>query len=173
VGLHDRGAGESAVRNVTSPEPLSATLSPDAHWVAYAAKQRSRAAISQNRGVFVEPYPPTGARYQAPKRLLDYHPLWAPDGKSIFFVAGANRAMMAVPISTRPTIAFGTPIELPHAPVPGMLSIDFRGYDALPDARLVAVSPWAGAAAAGVPTVEIRVVLNWFEELKRLVPAKP
>ena len=29
-----------------------------------------------------------------------------------------------------------------------------------------------GEAASGAPDTEIRVVLNWFEELKRLVPVK-
>jgi hypothetical protein len=37
-----------------------------------------------------------------------------------------------------------------------------RGYDVLPDGRVVALSLDVGAA-------EIRVVLNWLEELKRRV----
>jgi len=54
--------------------------------------------------------------------------------------------------------------------MPGLLSLDVRGYDLLPDGRIVSVasSPTLGAFGTG----EVRVVLNWFEELKRMAPAK-
>jgi hypothetical protein len=45
-----------------------------------------------------------------------------------------------------------------------------RGYDVLPDGRIVSVSRTT-AGAAEFP-LEFRVVLNWFEELKRLAPSK-
>jgi hypothetical protein len=45
-----------------------------------------------------------------------------------------------------------------------------RGYDLLPDGRLVSV---AGVdATTAVSGVDIRIVLNWFEELRRLVPTQ-
>ena len=69
------------VGQIQSAESLSATFSPDGRWIAYASSERSGGVLSPNRGVFVEPFPPTGAKRQAPKRLLDYHPRWAPDGK--------------------------------------------------------------------------------------------
>jgi hypothetical protein len=50
------------------------------------------------------------------------------------------------------------------------LSVDFRGYDLLPDGRIVSVSSSLGQGLAGASASEIRVVLNWFEELKRLAP---
>ena len=45
-----------------------------------------------------------------------------------------------------------------------------RGYDLLPDGRILSVSPAAGDGTSGTTANDIRVVLNWFEELKRLVP---
>ena len=50
-------------------------------------------------------------------------------------------------------------------PRPGLQSWQPRGYDVLPDGRFVSVSLDPGSA-------EIRVILNWFEELKRFAPAK-
>ena len=68
------------------------------------------------------------------------------------------------------SVRFGTTVELTRAPIPGVLSVDFRGYDLLPDGRIVSVSSSFDQALPGASGSEIRVVLNWFEELKRLAP---
>jgi len=151
---------------VVSQEWLSASFSPDGRWVAYAYTERAGGTLSPNRGVFVEPFPFTGEKHQAPKRTLDYHPVWAPDGKSIFYIPGSGRPPVSVPIVTRPSIVFGTPVELPRAPLPGLISLDVRGYDVLPDGRILSVSEIEASAGPG----EVRIVLNWTEELKRLIP---
>jgi eukaryotic-like serine/threonine-protein kinase len=158
------------IGQIQSAESLSATFSPDGRWIAYASSERGGGVLSPNRGVFVEPFPPTGAKRQAPKRLLDYHPRWAPDGNGIWYVPGAARPLILVPLRLQPSIVFGMPAEMTRAPLPGLLSLDVRGYDVLPDGRIVSVSSSA-AGATGFP-LEFRVVLNWFEELKRLAPAK-
>jgi hypothetical protein len=64
---------------------------------------------------------------------------------------------------------FGTTVELTRAPIPGVLSLDFRGYDLLPDGRIVSVSSSFGE---GNSDSEVRVVLNWDQELKKVVPTK-
>jgi serine/threonine protein kinase len=153
-----------------SAEPLSASLSPDGRWIVYAATDLAGANLSRNRGVFVERFPFTGEKHQAPKILLDYHPTWAPNGRSLFYVPGSNRPIVSVPVTTQPAVAFGPPRELPRGPLPGILSLGFRGYDVLPDGRFVSVSPWSGSGSTGAAAAEIHVVVNWFEELKRLVP---
>ena len=136
--------------------------------MAYAYTQQAGGSLSPNRGVFVEPFPPTGEKHQAPKTLIDYHPLWAPDGNSIFYVPGSSRPIVSVPVATRPSIAFGAPVELSRGPLPGLISLDMRGYDVLPDGRFLSVSQQE--SPVGTARAELRVVLNWFEELKRLVP---
>jgi hypothetical protein len=45
-----------------------------------------------------------------------------------------------------------------------------RGYDVLPDGRFISLSPLPGDVD-GPSRAEVRVVLNWFEELKRLAPS--
>ena len=157
---------------VQSAEPLSASFSPDGQWVAYASTPIAGGVLSQNRGIWVQPFPATGQRHQAPKRYLDFHPVWAPDGKGIFYVPGATRPTVFVPISTRPAVAFGTPEDLQRGPLPGLLSGDVRGYDILPDGRFVSLAPASDDGASSTLSNEIRVVLNWFEELNRLVPVK-
>jgi hypothetical protein len=65
-------------------------------------------------------------------------------------------------------------MQLPQAvPRPSLISTEVRGYDLLPDGRILSVVPAFFQDPAGVVVrPEIRVVLNWFEELRRLVPAK-
>jgi hypothetical protein len=158
--------------SVQSNEPMSATFAPDGRWIAYAINDGLGGMLSPNRGVYVQPFPATGEQHQVPKRVLDFHPLWAPDGKSIFYVPSAARATVSVPITTRPTMSFGTPVDLPRAPRPLLLSPDVRGYDVLPDGRFVSIVPASDDVSGSAVSSEFRVVLNWFEELKRLSPVK-
>jgi eukaryotic-like serine/threonine-protein kinase len=55
-------------------------------------------------------------------------------------------------------------------PRPGLLLGDLRGYDVLPDGRVISTTASDLTNAALRP--EAHVVLNWFEELKRLAPSK-
>ena len=68
--------------------------------------------------------------------------------------------MMAVDIETEPRFTAGTPRVLFEAPFP--VSIDF---DITPDGQRFLMIR-IGAQQAG----QINIVLNWHEELKRLVP---
>jgi Tol biopolymer transport system component len=158
--------------SVSSTEPLSATFSPDGHWVAYTVNDGPGGMLSPNRGVYVQPFPAMGEQHQLPKRVLDFHSVWAPDSKSIFYIPSAARATVAVPITTRPSVKFGTPVDLPRAPKPQLLSPDVRGYDVLRDGRFISLAPASDDLSASGASTEFRVVMNWFEELKRLAPLK-
>jgi hypothetical protein len=76
--------------------------------------------------------------------------------------------MMAVEISTEPAFAVGKPRMLFEGSY--MASpVTFPNYTVSPDGqRFLMLKPVEQAQAA--PT-QINVVLNWTEELKRLVPA--
>jgi Tol biopolymer transport system component len=156
---------------VTSAERLSATFSPDGRWIAYASTSRAGGLSSPDRGVFVEPFPATGEKHQAPKRTLDFHPVWSPDGRRLFYVPASSAPTVAVEVGTRPSIVFGTPVDLPGHPRPRIISTGVRGYDVFPDGRFVSLSP--PGESGDQPLNELRVVLNWTEELKRLVPSAP
>jgi Tol biopolymer transport system component len=156
---------------VQSAEPLGANFSPDGRWVVYASSPVAGGVLSPNRGVFIERFPPTGELHQVPKKFLDFHPMWSLDGKGVLYIPGSARPTVFVPVVTRPTVEFGTPVDLQRGPSPGLLSSDVRGYDMLPDGRFLSLAPDAGYASSS-PRNELRVVLNWFEELKRLAPVK-
>ena len=90
-------------------------------------------------------------------------PLWARNGRELFYREGNK--MMAVKVTTQPTFRAGTPsllFEGQYHHEPGWRT----NYDITPDGqRFLMIQLGEGAR----PT-QINVVLNWFEELKRLVP---
>src|SRR5207248_7851035 len=64
---------------------VSPRFSPDGRFIAYAARERSRASE-----VYVEPFPPNGSKWQV---SVDggMMPVWRPDGKALFFIDSAGR----------------------------------------------------------------------------------
>jgi hypothetical protein len=92
--------------------------------------------------------------------------VWNPNGRELFYRSVDK--MMAVDIATQPSFAAGKPrmlFEGHYLPTPAT----FPNYDASPDGqRFLMLKPNEQAQSA--PT-QINVVLNWFEELKRRVPA--
>jgi len=74
--------------------------------------------------------------------------------------------MMAVSIETEPDVRVGQPRLL----FDGANYLGGFDYDVAPDGkRFVMIKGEADAFGEGA---EIRVVVNWFEELKRLVPVQ-
>lgn len=122
---------------------------------------------------YVQPFPATGARYQIPKLYNDYHPLWASDGKELFYIPAFGR-FAAVSVQTQPSVTFGNPVEMTMVTFTrGHFSTDVRSYDLTPSGKFVAlVDPQEQSRSGPSAAPEIRVVLNWFEELKQRVPTK-
>jgi Tol biopolymer transport system component len=141
---------------------IDAAFSPDGQWVAYG--------LDDDKGpkVYVEPFPRTGARYLVTNESGS-SPVWSPDGKELLYASGADRYHV-VPFSTRPTVSFGTVGQVPRGRLFGDRP-DRRGYDLSPDGkRIVGTIIAPNKEQAVAPTIE--VVLNWQEELKRLVPTR-
>ncbi len=88
-------------------------------------------------------------------------PVWHPQGQELFYRHGS--ALEVVSIKTEPTFTYGSPVVL----FTGNYFTDIlnRQYDVAPDGQrfLMIKQEQTGEA-------QINVVLNWFEELKRLVP---
>jgi serine/threonine-protein kinase len=103
LALDDRKA--TPFGDVRSNQPIGAAFSPDGRWVAYAS------TVLGDSGVFVQPFPPTGARYQIPKLDRDYHPLWTSDGKELFYIPSSGR-FAAVSVLMQPSFTFGNPVEM-------------------------------------------------------------
>ena len=134
----------------------SPTFSPDGRWLAYASDASGRYEI------YVQPYPGPGGRLQI-STDGGTEPVWSRNGRELFYRSGDK--MMAVEIDTRANLSAGKPKSLfqgLYQPTP----VFEANYDVAPDGRFLMIKPGAEEQA---PT-QVNVVLNWFEELKRLVP---
>jgi serine/threonine-protein kinase len=159
---------------VTNPpsgfRQANSSLSPDGRWVAY----NSNDTLRGNSGfrVFVEPFPPTGAKYEVPDGSSA--PLWSPDGKQLFYGSGGvgGNRIVSVDVKATPGFSFGTPVPVA---IEGLVptSATSREYDISPDGKqFVAVLEASTGQGVKQPNPQINLVLNWFEELKQRVPVE-
>jgi len=130
-------------------------VSPDERLLVYASNETGRYEL------FARPFPGTG-----PKRQLTTdgaaEAVWSHDGRELFFRNGGR--MMALPMAagSRPPSGLPRPLFDDHL-VPG--SAGQPGYDVARDGRFLMLR-----ADAPTPPPELRIVLNWLDEVKRLVP---
>ena len=131
-------------------------ISPDGAWIAYVS---SEAGLED---VYVLRFPDLSERHRISTEG-GRDPVWSPDGKEIVFRrfgGGVPPVMMAVAVTTEPTFTVGTPEVLfdePYYPGGG------RNFDLAPDGRLLMIKPHRA-----IP--DVHIVLDWFDELQRLVP---
>jgi serine/threonine-protein kinase len=94
---------------VQSREPIESVFSPDGRWIAYDSSA-APGNQSPNRGVYVQPFPATGAIYQLPRQRLDFHPVWSSSGRELIYVpSSASGQLAAVSVTTQPSVTFGSP----------------------------------------------------------------
>jgi serine/threonine-protein kinase len=152
---------------VQSISPTNAVFSPDGRWVAYYSYDNGRQAL------WMQPFPATGAIFQISTDGDSHHPVWSPDGKELFYVPGPNQ-FVSRKITTQPNVAIGNPVSVPVAV---LMQINAptspRTFDLAPDGKIIAlVAPATADQPSAAVAPQIRIVINWFEELKARVPVK-
>ena len=132
----------------------------------------TREAGQPRNTVYVQPFPAAGTTYQISKNTEDgHHPVWSPDGKELFYIPGPGGQLAAARITTDPSFTFGNAEPVPERFDNYPPAVAARNYDMGPDGKFVGLS--SGQFQAGTATApQINVVLNWTEELKRLVPTR-
>ena len=150
---------------VRSPHAdLNAEISPDGRWLAY--QSNGSGAFE----VYVRPFPSTEAGQWRVSREGGTEPLWARDGRELFYRSPTGALMRVA--ATRsdawtaeaPTQLFeGSPYVL--AGKGDFSQLARRTYDVSPDGRrfLMIKNPGGRPTASAAP--RIVVVQNWFEEL--------
>ncbi len=133
-------------------------FSPDGMWIAFTSNRSGR------NEVYVKSYPDEGGIMPISTDEGD-QPIWARSGKELFYRSGLK--MMAVAVETQPTFEAEAPRILFEGLYRNGWFDSTADYDISPDGqRFVMVK----ASGNENPLTQINVVLNWFEELKRLVP---
>ena len=144
----------------TEFEESGAMFSPDGRWLAYTSNETGRDEV------YVQPFSVTGPRGKEQVSVDGgTEPVWAQDSPELFYRSGDK--MMAVAIETEPEFAIGPPKVLFEGRFVRTGPVHLRrNYDVSLDGRRFLMMQREQDL---VPT-EIIVVLNGFEELKRLVP---
>jgi len=134
-------------------------ISPDGRWMAYRSNE------SGSWQVYVRPFPNVeDGRWQV-STGGGISPVWGRQGRELFYRNG--EAMMVVGVETEPTFSPGSPKLL----FTGTYSLaDTRNYDISLDGQSFLMIKDVEQAEETSARTELIMVLNWFEELKRLVP---
>ena len=150
----------------TPSDERNAAIAPDGRWMAYESNKTGQFQV------YVRPFPNVNdAEYQI-STAGGRTPLFAPNGRELFFVSGP--ALMAAAVELAPafragnaTVVFNAPSLILDARLIGNTG---RAYEVSSDGqRFLMLKDDAAAAAQGVRP-GIIVVQNWFEELKARVP---
>ncbi len=137
-------------------------FSPGGNWIAYSSD------LSGCPEVYVQSFPGMGGRWQA-SNGGGWEPLWAPDGKKLFYRRRPNQAW-AVDIQAGSGFSASKPRLLFERSGYG-IGDPVRHWDISKDGEkflMVQLDPNIPPPVTGLVLVQ-----NWFEELKRLVPASP
>jgi Tol biopolymer transport system component len=137
---------------------MDARFSPDGSWVAYASDESGRFEV------YVVPSSGTGGKWQISTEG-GREPVWAHNGHELFFRSGEK--MMVAEITTQPSFRAATARLLFQGPYLRTPTICPEYDVTLDDLHLLMVQP-----SDEKPTTQFNVVLNWFNELKRRVPAR-
>jgi serine/threonine protein kinase/Tol biopolymer transport system component len=134
-------------------------FSPDGRWLAYVSDESGRYEI------YVQPYPGPGGKWQLSTEG-GTEPAWNPNGRELFYRSG-NR-ILAVDVATEPGFSAHTPRVLFQGDYVQATALLPNNYDVSPEGeRFLMLKPMDPAEVAAT---QINVVLNWFEELKQIVP---
>lgn len=148
-----------------------ASWSPDGRWIAYNTDESGR------EEVYVVSFPGLGNKTRV-STDGGMHPLWAPSGKELYYRTASSmeslsgRAftehvrVMAVPIETSPSFKAGTP----HMLFQGPYFSSGHDYGVTPDGKGFIMIRETESQSG--PT-EMRVILNWSQDLKNPAPPQP
>jgi transposase IS116/IS110/IS902 family protein/WD40 repeat protein len=133
-------------------------ISPDGRWIAYESNE------SGILEVYIRPFPNIDdGRWQISSGG-GRQPRWSRDGRELFFLS-ADAALMSAAIGARAGSPVAPAVELFDARAYDFAAEELS-YDVARDGRFLLLKN------ASIPTsARITLISNWFEELKRLVPA--
>ena len=145
----------------------SPKFSPDGRWLAYVVDQLERSEVYVRGYPSGEPIPVSSSGGAGP--------VWSRDGRTLFYESAqsSGRTLLSVSVSVdRGTLKLGAPsrvvsLALAGGDEYGRSAYWGPEYDVFPDGDFVMLrGPGPGTAR------EIVLVQHWFEEIKRMLPAR-
>jgi Tol biopolymer transport system component len=131
------------------------TVSPDGSAVVYTSP------VSGEYQNYLQPFPPTGERYQISRTGGSEEPRWSKDGKKIYYRSGLR--IMVVDVQLSPEIV----ISKPRVFYEGLfVNVGGRSYDISPDgSRALVIAEPVDTARS------IRLITNWLDKVEQMVSA--
>jgi Tol biopolymer transport system component len=161
VPLNQRTDGQVLLEGAGSQN--NPDVSPDGRWLAYDAD------ASGVREVYVRPFRNVNAGRWQVSTGGGRQPVWRRDGQELFYL-DEDDLLTAVAIQPGGAFSAGQPkrvLQTRYAS-PGQS----RAYDVSPDGQRFLMMKDASDEGSAEKPNNIVVVLNWDQELKRIVPAK-
>jgi serine/threonine-protein kinase len=150
---------------LSPPFNRNGEISPNGRWIAYS---------SDRDELFVSPFPDVSRARWRISRAFGVTPAWSRDGRELFYRAADDPEssdrksdIVAVSVSPGPDFHASTPTALFRFAYRGY-NVGDRTYDVARDGRFVMIKD----APPPDEKPHFVVVLNWFDDLKRLVNAK-
>jgi Tol biopolymer transport system component len=137
---------------------MQARFSPDSRWIAYQSEESGRYEV------YVQPFPGPGGKWQISVNG-GTTPVWAQNGRELFYMSSGN--FMSVSVTAQPNFSASTPRIVADYPPFLMGRLSNGLYDVSADGQQIL---FVRANVENGPPDEVRVVLNWTEELKHLAP---
>ena len=152
IMLYSTHTGEIKTLVATPLADRSPTFSPDGRWFAYSS--------DSEQSVFLQDV----GQFKPPRKICKgINPLWSPKGDKLFFL-NADAGLMEVPINNDGNA--GVPRQRIARDFT-FKSTDYwtRNYSMTNDGRFLVIRN----VAEPVARPEIRIIVNWFSDLKQLV----
>ena len=152
IRLQDPVPTVRILADTPSKGELNPRLSPDGRWVVFSASD------GDGVDVHISDLEKEGSRV-AISVNGGAVPFWSRDGKEIFFRTPDDSALMVADVTYEPEFKVSAPRKLLDTPNLEIFDIDLTGESFL-----------AVQIPEREPITSLRVVFNWDEELRRLVP---
>ena len=159
VSMEDERTSEVLLQ--TEGQGVRGEVSPDGNWLAYESE------TSGEFGIYVRPFPDVASGLWQVSTDGGRHPVWAPDGRELFYTLDGR--VMAVAVQADATFTAGTSEVLFESGY----SFDNQGrtYDVTPDGERFLMMKEGGQSDAPPEPASIVVVQNWLAELIQRVPS--
>lgn len=131
------------------------SVSPQGKAVVYTS------SVSGEYQNYLQPVPPTGARYQISRVGGAEEPRWSRDGSKIYYRNGLR--IMVVDVQLDPEIVLGEPRVFYEG---SFVNVGGRSFDINPDGTRALV-----IEGPKDTTHSIRMITNWLDEVERIVSA--
>ena len=148
----DVGKRKPALLHDTSFSESEAQISPDGRYVAYASQESGASEV------YVQPFPGPGAKTRISTQG-GVAPRWSRNGRELFYWNAGRIGLQAVDVQTGNSFRAGLPRDVVRT---------FSGttWDIAPDGNRFLVELFPSGN-----TLRLETVVNWFDDLRRRVPA--